>query len=496
MSPEINDGRDWGYFANGDWHAPANGQMIDSINPTTAQVWARVADCDASDVDRAVAAAQAAFAKGPFASMRATERGRLLSRMADAVRRNADRLARAETLDNGKLLSGMQGALTGWLVDSFDYYAGLADKIEGAVIPVDAPDVFNYTRRAPYGVVACITTWNSPLLIAIWKMSAAIAAGNTVVLKPSELASVSTLVLMDVLAEADLPPGMINVVTGGIETGVALVRHPNVHLISFTGGGPGGSAVADVAAETVKPLILELGGKSPQLVLEDADVELAARGIVGGIFPPAGQSCIAGSRVLVHHSLHDALVARLVALSEPARIGDPSDPQTQMAPMANQQQYNRVLASIAQGKADGATCVLGGNAAHPHGCGGWFIEPTIFTDVTPEMSLARDEVFGPVLAVMPVQDETEAIALANHSDFGLAAGIWTTDSLRAMRLADRVNAGTVYINTYFGSAPQSPVGGFKQSGYGRENGIEGLLAFTQTKSIWLATEPAQPEPFG
>ena len=230
-------------------------------------------------------------------------------------------------------------------------------------------------------------------------------------------------------------------------------------------------------------------------LLEDADIELAARGIVGGIFPPAGQSCIAGSRVLVHHSLHDRLVDRLVALTKPALIGDPANPDTHIGPIANRPHFDRVLAAIEKGKADGATCVLGGEAVSPEGCAGWFVAPTIFTDVTPDMALAREEIFGPVLAVLTVQDDAQAIQLANDSDFGLAAGIWTQDSLRAMKLAERIGAGTVYINTYFGSAPQSPVGGFKQSGYGRENGIEGLLAFTQTKSVWLATSQKQPEPF-
>lgn len=491
----MSDARDWGYFAGGAWHTARSARLIDSVNPTNAEIWARVSECDADDVDRAVKAAQAAYERGPFAAMNARARGLLLHRMADVLRRNADRLAWAESLDNGKSLAGMQDALSGWLVDSFDYYAGLADKIEGAVIPVDVPDTFNYTRRAPFGVVACITAWNSPLLIAIWKISAAIAAGNTVVIKPSEFASVSTLVLMEVLAEADLPAGLVNVVTGGAATGAALVNHKDVRLISFTGGVAGGRAVAKAAAEAVKPTILELGGKSPQLVLEDADIELAARGIVGGIFPPAGQSCIAGSRVLVHHSLHDRLVDRLVALTKPALIGDPANPDTHIGPIANRPHFDRVLAAIEKGKADGATCVLGGEAVSPEGCAGWFVAPTIFTDVTPDMALAREEIFGPVLAVLTVQDDAQAIQLANDSDFGLAAGIWTQDSLRAMKLAERIGAGTVYINTYFGSAPQSPVGGFKQSGYGRENGIEGLLAFTQTKSVWLATSQKQPEPF-
>ncbi len=491
----MTDGHDWDYFTGGTWHSPAEGEMIESFDPTHAKPWARVPVCGASDVARAVASAQAAFADGPFADMRATERGRLLARMATAVRRNADRLAQVECTDAGKSLSGMKEALTGWLTDSFDYYAGLADKIEGAVIPADVPNILNYTRREPFGVVACITAWNSPLLIAFWKMAAAIAAGNTVVLKPSEFASVSTLVLMDVLADADLPAGLINVVTGGADTGAALIKHPDVRLVSFTGGVAGGRAVAKQAAEAISPVILELGGKSPQLVLVDADLELAARGIVGGIFPPAGQSCIAGSRVLVHKRLHDELVERISALTRPARIGDPSDPQTHIGPISNQPHFERVLRAIEQAKRDGASCVMGGKPVNPEGCSGWFIAPTLFTNVTPDMAVAREEVFGPVLAIIAVEDDAEAVHLANASEYGLAAGIWTRDSARAIQIADRIGAGTVYINTYFGSAPQSPVGGFRQSGYGRENGIEGLMAFSQTKSVWLATRPQQPEPF-
>lgn len=493
MSDEL---KTYQYFAGNRWCDPKGGEWFESDNPTTGEVWARIPRCGAEDVDLAVRAAHRCFTDGPWPKMNASERGRVLLRMRDALVSHADALGTVETTDNGKRTRDIVPGLKSWLADSFTYYAGLADKMESAVIPVDAPDMFNYTKHEPFGVCALITAWNSPLLIAIWKLAPALAAGNTVVIKPSEHASASTLALMNAFEDADLQQGLVNVVTGyGSETGEPLVDHPLVRLVSFTGGVPGGRKVAEAASRQVKPVIMELGGKSPQIVFDDCDLDLAVNGVASGIFPPAGQSCIAGSRALVHRSVHDEFVSRLVERVSKARLGAPDDPATHIGPIANKPHYDRVLRDIESAKADGATCVLDGSGAQPEGLGGWFVGPTIFTDVTPDMTLARDEVFGPVLAVLPFDDEEHAIQLANDTIFGLAAGIWTGDTAKAIRLADRIDAGTVYINNYFNATTQSPVGGFKQSGYGRENGIEGMKAYLQTKSIWLATKPSQPDPF-
>ena len=485
------------FYANGAWHDPAGGEWFASENPTTGETWAQIPRCRAADVDRAVRAAHAAFTDGPWAGLNPASRGKLVHRMGDALVRHAESLGAIETRDNGKRSVDITPGLTSWLADSFYYYAGLADKIQGAAIPVDAPDILNYTRHEPYGPVACITAWNSPLLIAIWKIAPALAGGNTVVLKPSEYASASTLALMEALEDADLPPGVLNAVTGfGGEAGEPLVEHPLIRLASFTGGVQGGSAVAGIAARQVKPVILELGGKSPQIVLHDADLALAANGIAAGIFPPAGQSCIAGSRLLVHESVHDELLARLADIVAPAILGAPEDAATHIGPIANRPHFERILADIESAKNEGATLVCGGDVVHPANAPrGLFIAPTIFTDVRAHMRIAQEEVFGPVLAVMRFAEEDEAVAIANDTRFGLAAGIWTRNAGRAVRIADRIGAGTVYINNYFNAATQSPVGGYKQSGYGRENGIEGMRAYLQTKSVWLATKPLQENPF-
>jgi len=426
--------------------------------------------------------------------MQAAERGRLLTRIGDVIAKNAGRLGEVETRDNGKLPKNITPSLKSWQTESFYYYAGMCDKFEGSLLPTEVPDMLNYLRWEPFGVCALITAWNSPLGVLIWKLAPALAAGNAVVIKPSEHASASTLELMAVLNEADLPDGLLNVVTGfGKTTGEPLVDHPEVRMVSFTGGIPGGRAAAQVAARQVKPVVMELGGKSPQIVLEDADMNLAVNGIVGGIFPATGQSCISGSRILVQRNHLETLSERLVKVASRAKVGDPQDPLTQVGPIANRPHYEKVNRDIENALAGGAKLLLDGRGKGPDK--GYYIGPTIFTGVTNEAILAQEEIFGPVVVMIPYDDEDEALRIANDTIYGLAAGIWTRDVNKAIRMADQIQAGTVYINNYFNAATQSPVGGFKQSGYGRENGFEGMRCFMQTKSVWLATNPDQPDPF-
>ncbi len=488
--------RTYQYFCANEWLEPAEGGYLDSENPATGEVWARVPDCRAADVDRAVAAAKSAYYDGPWGKLMPTERGRMLRRIGDVISRHADRLGEVETRDNGKLPKNITPSLKkdAWQVDSWHYYGGMCDKFEGRLIPAEVPDMHNYLKWEPFGAVAIILPWNSPIGTLSWKLAPCLAAGNTVIIKPSEQASCSTLELMEVLLEADLPPGVLNVVTGyGPTTGEPLIDHPDVRMVSFTGGTAGGRAVAAVAARQVKPVIMELGGKSPQIILEDADMELALNGVAGGIFPATGQSCISGSRVVLPRGRVDAFANDLAELCRTARVGDPNDPATHIGPIANQPHYENVLSDIESAETAGARMVLDGRDQCRDT--GYYIGPTIFTDVTNDMRLAQHEVFGPVIAIIPYDDEDEAVRIANDSIFGLAAGIWSRDVTRAMRIADRIEAGTVYINNYFNAATQSPVGGYKQSGHGRENGWEGMRCYMQTKSVWLATNPVQPNPF-
>ncbi len=479
-------------FVDNNFVDSLSGDWFPTDNPATALPWADVAAGTAEDVDRAVMSADRAFRRPDWARMSASDRGILLGRLADLIAANADELALAETRDNGKMLAEMRGQMA-YMPRWYRYFAGLADKVEGAVLPSDKPDMVNFTQLEPLGVVAAIVPWNSPLLLTAWKLAPALAAGNTVVIKPSEFTSTSITPFLKLVREAGFPPGVVNAVTGtGVEVGAALVAHPRVRAVAFTGGEAAGVAIAETAARKLIPVTLELGGKSANVVFADADMNRAVNGVVGGIFAATGQTCVAGSRLIVHSSIAAEFVERVVRLARSARIGDPAAPDTQVGPVTTEQQLRHILNHIAGAKEAGACCVLGGQRANRDG---WFVEPTIFTGVAPHMPLARQEVFGPVLAVMPFEEEDEAIALANATDYGLAAGIWTRDLNRAHRVAKAVEAGSVWVNTYRTSAPMTPFGGYKRSGLGREGGADAIRQFLQVKSIWIDLGDAAPPPF-
>jgi len=379
----------------------------------------------------------------------------------------------------------------------YHYYGGLADKVEGAVLPCDKPDTFNYTKYEPLGVVAAIVPWNSPLLLTAWKLAPALAAGNTVVIKPSEYTSASVLEFMKLVEKAGFPPGVVNVVTGfGAEVGTPLVEHPLVAKVAFTGSDATGQRVYEAAARGLKHVSMELGGKSPNIVFEDADLDNAMFGVISGIFAATGQTCIAGSRLLLHRRIHDQFVDKLVAFAKTARMGNPLNRDTQIGPVTNVPQLDKILHYIDVAKGEGAETVLGGGRASRPECGqGWFVEPTIFTGVRNDMRIAQEEVFGPVLSVIPFDDDDEAIAIGNDVVYGLAAGVWTQNLRRALHMADRLQAGTIWVNTYRAVSYLSPFGGYKRSGLGRENGQEMIKEYLQVKSVWLSTATDVPNPF-
>jgi (Z)-2-((N-methylformamido)methylene)-5-hydroxybutyrolactone dehydrogenase len=483
----------YGHFIDGAYIDPVGGKSIDSFNPYSGEVWARIAQGGADDVERAVAAASRAMREGPWPAMNPSARGKLMYRLADLVAANAERLAEIEVHDNGKLLAEMLGQVR-YHPEWWRYFGGLADKIEGAVVPIDKPDMFAFTRHEPVGVVAALTAWNSPLLFIAWKCAAAIAAGCTVVVKPSEFASVSTLEFAALTKEAGFPDGVFNVVTGyGAEAGAALVDHPDVAKITFTGSDATGARIYAQAAKTLKRVSLELGGKSPNIVFEDCDLDAAVAGAVSGIFAATGQTCIAGSRVLVQNSIREKFSQRLVELGRTARKGDPMLSDTNIGPVTTAPQYRKILDYIEIAKAEGARCLLGGGPATSAELpGGQFVEPTIFTDVTPGMRIAREEVFGPVLSILGFDDEAEAIRLANDTIYGLAAGVWTTDIGRAVRMSSALKAGTVWVNTYRAISYMMPFGGMKHSGIGRESGIDAIREYLETKSVWISTAKGAP----
>ncbi len=483
-------------YVDGEWRKPTSGKYFETDDPFLAEPWARIPRCDENDVNAAVDAAYAAFTTGPWSKMTATARGAVLRKMGDVLDARGWELAEVESRDNGKRVSEILPQLS-YLKETYYYYAGLADKIEGAVIPNDMPGVFNYTRYEPLGVVAAITPWNSPLMLGSWKIAPALAAGNTVIIKPPKFASASTLELMRLFGDVDVPPGVLNVVTGfGSEVGEMLVTHPSVAKVSFTGSDSVGQRISELAARQIKPVTLELGGKSPQIVFEDANLANAVHGVISGIFLSNGQTCVAGSRLYLHDSIHDTFVKEIKAVVEKVRLGDPKDSETQVGPIANRQQFETILKYLDGAKSDGANCVLGGNAAtRPECANGWFVEPTILTDVRPNMTIVREEIFGPVLCVMRFNDEEEVLAHANDTEFGLAAGVWTSDLRRAIRFSERLQAGTVYINNYRSVSTTSPVGGYKRSGLGRENGLDAIKSYLQVKSIWLSVAEEIANPF-
>lgn len=485
-------------YINGQSVEAAGGARIPSLNPTTGENWATIADATEADVAAAVEAAAAAFESPAWRGLSATRRGRLVMRMGDATLAHAEELAKLETTENGKLYKEMLAQLKA-LPDWFYYYGGLADKIEGRVVPLNRTSVFNYTRREPIGVVAAIVAWNSPLLLTVMKIAPALAAGNTVVIKPSEHASASIVRAAKIWEEeAGIPPGVVNVVTGGPQVGKALIEHPGVAKISFTGGPGAGAAIAATAGSRLVGTTLELGGKSANIIFGDANLEAAHSGVLAGIYGAAGQTCVAGSRALVHESIFDEFVGDLVERTERIKLGDPFDPETEIGPIATVPQLEKVKTMVGAAADRGLEILAGGREDEieqfPNGL---FYRPTIVSRPGRADELFQEEVFGPVLAVIPFSTAEEAIELANSTQYGLAAGVWTENVRLAHEAAAALKAGTVWINTYRAITYNTPFGGYAgtKSGLGRENGIEGLDPYLQSKSVWCELSTDVPDPF-
>jgi acyl-CoA reductase-like NAD-dependent aldehyde dehydrogenase len=471
-------------FIGGEWTDTSAG-ALPTENPATGEVIVELARAGEAEVDAAVQAARAAFVSQAWSHMLVQDRAQLLWRIGDGIAARADELARLEALDNGKPVREANIDIRD-AAEAFRYYAGWVTKIQGDTIPVRG-NILNYTLREPVGVVGGIIPWNFPLLMAAWKVAPALACGNTVVLKPAEQTPLTALELAAIAREAGLPPGVLNVIPGyGEEAGRAMVRHPGIDKIAFTGSTAVGKEITREAAATLKKVSLELGGKSPNIVFDDADLEAAARGAWTGIFYNNGQTCTAGSRLLVHESAHDQLLEYLVGRAAKLQPGDPLDPKTRMGPLVSGEQLERVLSYVATGREEGAALVTGGKRALYQGEEkGYWLEPTIFDGVSARQTIACEEIFGPVLAVLTFRDEEEAVALANDTVYGLAAGIWTQNVKRAHRVARQLQAGTVWVNTYHPLDAASPFGGYKQSGHGRELGAYALDLYTQIKSVWV-----------
>ena len=468
----------------GKWVDSLSGKTFETIDPSTGDVICRVAEGDSADVDMAVRAARHALESGPWSKMDASERGRILHRLADLIEKHADELAALEALDNGKPAAVARAADLPLTIKCYRYYAGWADKNHGKTIPIDG-NYFCYTRHEPVGVVGQIIPWNFPLLMQAWKWGPALATGCTVVLKPAEQTPLSALRVAQLAQEAGVPDGVLNVVPGfGPTAGAAIASHKDIDKVAFTGSGEVGSLVMQAAAKSnLKRVSLELGGKSPNVVFADADLDAAVEGAYAGLFFNQGQCCCAGSRLFVEEAIHGEFVARLVEKAQQQRVGDPFDPLTTQGPQVNQDQFDKILGYIEQGKSCGAKLLTGGNRV---GNRGYFIEPTIFDNVKDDMAIAQEEIFGPVLSVLKFRDVEEVIARGNRTFYGLAAAVWTKDIGKAFRIANGLRAGTVWVNCYDVFDAAAPFGGFKRSGIGRELGEYALQLYTEVKTVTVA----------
>ncbi len=475
-------------FINNEWRHAESRDVMDVVNPATEEVIAHVPSAGQADLDLAVDAARAAL-DGPWGRLSARERGRMVRRLGDRLLERVEEVARLETLHNGKPITESRQIEIPAAAECFEYYGGWSDKVMGETIPVKGNHL-TYTLREPLGVVAAIVPWNFPLLLAAWKVAPALACGNTVILKPASQTPLTALALAEIAVEAGLPPGVLNVLTGpGARLGQSIVEHPGIDKIAFTGDTSTGKGIMRGAAETLKQITLELGGKSPNIVFADADIDAAVRGATVGIFYGKGEVCAAGSRLLVDRAIKDEFVGKLAARAKKMVAGDPMNPQTRFGALSSMKQMETVLRYIDAGKREGATLVAGGSRTDIGTGKGYFVQPTVFTDVRPDMTISREEIFGPVLAAIDFGDVDEAIARANDTQYGLAAGVWTRDIRKAHYVARKLQAGTVWINTYNVYDTAAPFGGYKHSGFGREMSAHALEHYTQVKSVWVDLNP-------
>jgi aldehyde dehydrogenase (NAD+) len=468
---------------NGRWVSSESGKTFATVNPSTGEEICQVAEANAADVEKAVRAARAAFDQGPWRKTTASERGRLLHRLADLIETHSDELARLETIDNGKPLTVAKTVDVAKTVACYRYFAGWADKVQGKTIPIDG-DFFCYTRHEPIGIVGQIIPWNYPMLMQAWKLAPALATGNTVVMKPAEQTPLSALRIGELILEAGFPDGVVNLLPGfGPTAGAAIAHHMDVDKVAFTGSTEVGRLIMEAAAKSnLKRITLELGGKSPNIIFADTDLDEAVEGAHMGLFVNQGQSCCAGSRVFVEEDIYDAFVEKSVARARKRVVGDPFDPRTNQGPQVDRTQFDRVMGYIESGHREGATVACGGDRV---GDRGYFIQPTVFTNVQDDMQIAREEIFGPVMSVIAFKNVEEVITRANRTNYGLAAGVWTRDIKKAHAIANGVRAGTVWVNCYHVLDTRAPFGGFKQSGIGRELGEYGLVEYTEVKTVTM-----------